>query len=236
MINKKSETYKRMTVMRSAFNGDGRSPNLFEPEKIGVNKIMDIIDSSPKITDHDIQKIKNEVDQVENSNHYDGTAWLDFKLHLNGLLRQVNYKIEFGERTSINSIGKINDSICLKFKMLKTVKNEPNPNSVLDKFWEFVTNFMRKILPKANPDYDDLIDNVETWLIEFDKESRFPDREIGIDENGNVLMIMPDEKNYGYWTDNNLKLEDFEVNFNTEKIGKEKFDTIWENFEKRKKY
>ena len=40
-----------MTMMRNAFNGNGRIANLFNPEKNGVNKIMDTIDSNIKFTD-----------------------------------------------------------------------------------------------------------------------------------------------------------------------------------------
>ena len=47
-------------------------------------------------------------------------------------------------------------------------------------------------------------------------------------------MTMPDDRNYGYWTDNNLKEIDFKVHFKTEKIGKELFDKLRNEFEKRK--
>ncbi len=97
-----------------------------------------------------------------------------------------------------------------------------------------VIGFVKKILPEGNPDYDDSIDNVKTWLVEIDEETNFPNREIGIDTSKNVIMIMPDERNYGYWTDNNLQLEDFEKHFATEKIGNEMFDHLWKEFEKEK--
>lgn len=44
-------------------------------------------------------------------------------------------------------------------------------------------------------------------------------------------MIMPDDKNYGYWTDNNLKVEDFEKQFKTNKIQKAEFDKWVNSFE-----
>ena len=107
MIKKESGTYKRMSMMRKGFNGNGSFPNLFEPEKKCVNKIMDIVDESPEITDIEISKIKKELDVAENSEHYNGSAWFDFKLHLNGLLSQVGYEVEFGTKSVIVSIKKV---------------------------------------------------------------------------------------------------------------------------------
>ena len=95
-----------MTMMRRAFNGDGRHPNLFESEKNGVNQIMDIIDKNLAITEYEINQIQSELDIVENSIHYGGSAWFDFKLHLNGLLLQIAYEVEFGENNKILSIKK----------------------------------------------------------------------------------------------------------------------------------
>ena len=44
-------------------------------------------------------------------------------------------------------------------------------------------------------------------------------------------MIMPDDRNYGYWTDNNLKLDDFK----TQNVGKQIFENLWNSFENIKK-
>ncbi len=49
-------------------------------------------------------------------------------------------------------------------------------------------------------------------------------------------MVMPDERNYGYWTDNNLKKEDFEFHFKTEEITEKEFNQLWDKFENKKEY
>lgn len=69
----------------------------------------------------------------------------------------------------------------------------------------FVFSFL-----EANPDYEDKIDYVATWLIEYDDEKyHVTIKEIGLDENGQVIVKMPDERNYGYWPDTDFKLEGF---------------------------
>jgi hypothetical protein len=82
------------------------------------------------------------------------------------------------------------------------------------------------IIPLANPEYDKLIEFVNVWLIEFDEDGDAI-REIGIDENENVILKMPYKENYGYWTDNELKYSDFEQRFKNENITGEWFENMW---------
>ena len=82
-------------------------------------------------------------------------------------------------------------------------------------------------VPVSNPDFIDSIDKVAVWLIEFENDSYFPNREVGLDISGNTIMKMPWGRNYGYWTDNNLVIENFRKNFLTEDIMKEEFEVGW---------
>ncbi len=67
---------------------------------------MDIFDKNPSIGDHEITLILNELNIVQGSNHYNGSAWFDFKLHLNGLLSQIGYDIKYGKENKIIYIVK----------------------------------------------------------------------------------------------------------------------------------
>ena len=94
----------------------------------------------------------------------------------------------------------------------------------------FFTKLLSTVLPKANPDFDHKIAGVRYWLVELDFATGIPQREIGLDKNAQVLLKMPFEDNYGYWTDNNLILTDFEACFNTSKIDETTFIKYWEAF------
>ena len=89
---------------------------------------------------------------------------------------------------------------------------------------------LESIVPIANPDFEKTIDKVAFWLIEFENDSYYSNREIGLDSSGKTIMIMPWEKNYGYWTDNNLVIENFRTNFETININKEEFEKYWNSF------
>jgi hypothetical protein len=84
--------------------------------------------------------------------------------------------------------------------------------------------------PIANPDFENKIEKVATWLIEFENDSYYPNREIGLDSFEKTLMIMPWGKNYGYWTDNNLVIENFRSHFETVDISREEFEIYWRSF------
>jgi len=109
------------------------------------------------------------------------------------------------------------------------------PDSKVKKVPENIGKRLAKVVfestvPIANPDFEKKIGKVAFWLIEFENDSYYPNREIGLDSSGKTIMIMPWEKNYGYWTDNNLVIENFRTNFETININKEEFEKYWNSF------
>jgi len=88
------------------------------------------------------------------------------------------------------------------------------------------------IIPKANPDFEDKLQDVDEWLIEIDEEAEIANREIGINNKGQTIMIMPFGDNHGYWTDNNLKPTDFVELFHATTISENEFTERWGKFEK----
>ena len=85
--------------------------------------------------------------------------------------------------------------------------------------------FGEKILKylSANPDYEGSMHEIKEWLIEFDENS-LPWREIGLDEFGKIVIAGPDEDNYGFWLDTNMKFEDFEG----DEIEASEFEKYWD--------
>ncbi len=56
-----------------------------------------------------------------------------------------------------------------------------------------------------------------------------PQREIGVGKDGEVILKMPFNENYGYWVYNNLTCNDFKESFKIEYISKENFEKAWNN-------
>ncbi len=98
---------------------------------------------------------------------------------------------------------------------------------------KIVSGIVSIFIPKANPDYDGLIDNVAQWLLEINEDDKTPNREIGIDEYGQALLIMPWRDNYGYWSDTGITVDYFKEHFKAVEIYKVDFDNKWDAFVKR---
>lgn len=124
--------------------------------------------------------------------------------------------------------------IYLKFDAPKGNEEENEPNKLKELLVNSVIRIIKKVIPETNPDYESKIDKVKFWIVEIDEETNFPNREIGLDEKGSAIMTMPDDRNYGYWTDNNLKKEDFESHFETEEITSKEFNQMWDGFQNKK--
>jgi len=115
----------------------------------------------------------------------------------------------------------------IKFKFLNT-EAQKTPENIGQRI---VKPIVTSVIPIANPDFESKIEETAFWLIEFEDDSYYPNREIGLDLSGNPIIIMPWRKNYGYWTDNNLVIEDFRSHFETVDITKKEFENLWNLFE-----
>ena len=96
-------------------------------------------------------------------------------------------------------------------------------------FWRGLASILSYFIPKGNPDFEALISEVKEWLVELNEEG-VPEREVGINQNGVPIMKMPWKKNYGFWTDSNLKRGDFENLFQPEEIEASVFEDYWNTY------
>jgi len=119
-------------------------------------------------------------------------------------------------------------TIYIQFETPKCDK-QTSKESLLKKTF---VNILTKILPKANPDFEDKINEVKWWLVEFDRENGKPKREIGMDKEGRVILKMPFKDNYGFWIDSNLSLNDIKNFCIVSEISKKSFEYNWELFDK----
>lgn len=108
----------------------------------------------------------------------------------------------------------------MKYFILKWSSEKKQNNKTKRSLWCRLLHKM--IVPlSANPDFDDKIEDVTLWFIEYDDVvNHIANREIGFAKDGRIIVKMPDDRNYGYWLDTNCELEDFKkmgINMITEK-------------------
>ncbi|WP_234111808.1 hypothetical protein [Chryseobacterium sp. R2A-55] len=120
----------------------------------------------------------------------------------------------------------------IQFDAPKNDKQTVKEGLIKSSLKKALKGILTTFIPKVNPDFDEKIDEVKYWLVECDYESGIPEREIGLDKEGRVILKMPYKDNYGYWTDNNLLLNDFKEHFVVSEISKDSFEQSWDLFDK----
>jgi hypothetical protein len=109
-----------------------------------------------------------------------------------------------------------------------------SPDNTTGKRWNSVgIRIIRMLLffiPRANPDFEKRMDYVAEWLLEIDTDDNSVVREIGLDKFGRVIMILPLRKNYGFWLDTDMGLDDFIKNFDAVYTDKSAFESKWDEF------
>ena len=92
-------------------------------------------------------------------------------------------------------------------------------------------NVVKKVLPIANPDFEEAIQNVTTWYVEYDDTVyNHVLREIRQDAKNNIIVKMPDERNSGFWADSDFDLSVY-ASFNLTYISKIEFEKLWNSVE-----
>lgn len=87
MINKDG-IFTEMIDISKYFERNAESNDGFEPEFIASQTINNWIETLEEIKEDDAKRMIECIDKVEKGLHYNGTGWLDYKMHLLHLLRQ----------------------------------------------------------------------------------------------------------------------------------------------------
>jgi len=87
---------------------------------------------------------------------------------------------------------------------------------------------LRKLLPLANPDFDRSYALVRKWWVEVD-ETGTPQRELGFDAHGSVIVAGPLGNNFGFWTDSAMTFDPAEYKV----IPDDEFSSAWSLFQAR---
>ncbi len=92
-------------------------------------------------------------------------------------------------------------------------KDEPHP---------ILSRAIRALIPAANPDLESKFADVRLWWVEIN-EHGVPQREIGFDAAGRAMVLAPDDRNTGFWTDSPMVFSPQEF----EAVDQASFDSAW---------
>ncbi len=126
----------------------------------------------------------------------------------------------------------MDDKVYIKFKDPKGESSRPS-GQLKGTVEKAMVKILTEIIPKANPDFEHRLEEVDSWKIEYNKTDNTTWREIGFDKDGNPIVAMPLGDNYGFWTDNQLTMDDYR-NFDPTPITEDEFNYDWTEFQKKK--
>jgi hypothetical protein len=91
-----------------------------------------------------------------------------------------------------------------------------------------VERLLRAIVPAANPDFDRCYGDVSKWWIELNPAGE-PQRELGFNPRGEVVVAAPMGRDFGFFTDSNAVFEPADY----PAVQQALFEAAWSEFESR---
>lgn len=98
---------------------------------------------------------------------------------------------------------------------------------LFSKFKEILYKIWIDMLPISNKGLARVHQNICFWYLEFENDYTYAIREIGLDINHNPLIAMPNNTDYGFWTDIDMAPYEYEKSFETSIISEEEFNRVW---------
>ncbi|OUJ68583.1 hypothetical protein [Hymenobacter crusticola] len=89
----KTELRERLLTIEEYFVGMGKNNALFHPEAAAAAAINPVLCGSA-FTQHDALQLIAVLEAAEQELHYDGSAWLDYKLSCKNALQQLGFDTE----------------------------------------------------------------------------------------------------------------------------------------------
>lgn len=103
----------------------------------------------------------------------------------------------------------------------------PGPLKPETRGQKLVRRVLSAVLPHANPDFEELFDEVRTWWVEVDEVSGLPLREIGFNASRDPILAAPFRDNLGFWIDSDMTFDSTDH----ENVKGADFEKLWHQFE-----
>lgn len=90
----KEEILEGMKKISDYFEIHSKSDSLFLPEYEAAIFINNLIETSDKLNETRVIKMIAKINQTEECKHYNGSGWLDYKMHFMGLMKNNRFKVD----------------------------------------------------------------------------------------------------------------------------------------------
>jgi hypothetical protein len=95
---KNEKTFIEMKMMSETFGKNADEFPLFKPEYLTTKRINNIIESANTLSRELVNEMLQLINDLNSVEHYDGSGWLDYKIHLNYFLRMNGFEVEWTQK------------------------------------------------------------------------------------------------------------------------------------------
>ncbi|MBS1637375.1 MAG: hypothetical protein JST26_15775 [Bacteroidetes bacterium] len=95
MTGRQQKTIENMASCNSYFAGHSMQTILFAREYTVSSQIQTLISGKTELTFVDFENIVTIFNRIEDSEHFDGSGWFDYKLRLSSFFRAFGYDLKW---------------------------------------------------------------------------------------------------------------------------------------------
>ena len=93
---KKGETFDRMQSIAKYFRNQADSNPAFKPEFDLAEMINSKINGLEELTINEVEEMIFSINDMKDEEHYNGSGWLDYKMHFSALMKVNGFEISWG--------------------------------------------------------------------------------------------------------------------------------------------
>ena len=106
----KEELFEGMKKISAYFKYNADSNALFTPEFEASDLINQKIDANKELTIQDLKEMISIITKTEEQDHYDGTGWMDYKMHFSAFMKMNGFEVSWGSKDKMTIITAANKS------------------------------------------------------------------------------------------------------------------------------
>jgi hypothetical protein len=100
-LERVKQRFERMKGLSMYFERQAETQSLFYPEYKASKEINEILELKEKLTEQELERIVEILEELDKTEHYNGSGWLDYKLHLSASVPFVGIKNELVARLMV---------------------------------------------------------------------------------------------------------------------------------------
>jgi hypothetical protein len=96
--------FERMKLFCNKFEQSSMGNAAFYPEYVTSKKINEMVESIPNFSKSDAEKVVDILNKMYQVEHYDGSMWLDYRIHVAKMLSMKGFRTDWVDQMRLKLI------------------------------------------------------------------------------------------------------------------------------------